>query len=177
MDFPSRIASRAARPLLRPRGVGASLLGSSPLRPLARRLRSRRWASGPALPGDEPEPVSVAFSHPRIARSGLAVEDVGKGSSHVLALSGELDSDSVPTLEGAISACCADGASSITLDLSELAFIDSSGLWTITVARKWCESHGHGFWLIPGPEPVQYVFEATGLSDVLPFKQPGWSPT
>jgi anti-sigma B factor antagonist len=180
MDFPSRIANRAARPLLRPRGVGAKLLRSSTLRPLARRLRSRRSASGaawPGPPGDEGEPVPVLFSHAEITRGGLVVEEVGDGSSHVLALSGELDSDSVPMLEAAISRCCADGPTSITLDLSELSFIDSSGLWTITVARKWCESHGHAFWLIPGPEPVQYVFEATGLSDVLPFKQPGWSAT
>jgi anti-anti-sigma factor len=94
----------------------------------------------------------------------------------VLVLTGELDSDSISTLEAAISGCCTNGQSSITLDLSELAFIDSAGLWTITIARKWAESHGHAFWLIPGPEPVQYVFEVTGLSDVLPFKKSGASP-
>jgi anti-anti-sigma factor len=118
-------------------------------------------------------PGSTVLNPPPRTHRGLVVEDVGDHRSHVLVLTGELDSDSVSTLEDAISRCCSDAQSTITLDLSKLAFIDSSGLWTITVARKWCESHGHGFWLTPGPQEVQYVFEVTGLSDVLPFKKDG----
>ncbi len=87
-----------------------------------------------------------------------------------LVLSGELDIRSIPTLEAAITHCYAGGATAITLDLSGLSFIDSAGLWTITAARRWCERQGYGFSLIPGPEQVQQVFEVTGLSDVLPFR-------
>jgi anti-anti-sigma factor len=103
------------------------------------------------------------------------VEDVGSGASHVLVLSGELDGDSIATLEDAIARCRLDGISTLTLDLSALEFIDSSGLWTITLINRWCERHGHGFVLVPGPEPVQHVFEVTGLSDVLPFEGEGSS--
>jgi anti-sigma B factor antagonist len=118
-------------------------------------------------------PSSVVLSPPPRTHGGLTVRDAGHDRAHVLVLAGELDSDSISTLEDAISDCCHHGPTTITLDLSKLAFIDSAGLWTITIARKWCESHGHGFWLIPGPEHVQYVFEVTGLSDVLPFKKDG----
>src|SRR5437899_2189278 len=72
-------------------------------------------------------------------------------------------------LQAEISRCHASGFKSILLDLSRLDFIDSTGLWVITTARRWCETHGCGFMLIPGSEPVQSVFELTGLSDVLPF--------
>jgi anti-anti-sigma factor len=88
-------------------------------------------------------------------------------------LSGDLDASSVPALETALGQCSAGGADSITLDLSGLRFIDSAGLWVITSARRWCERRGHDFWLVPGPPAVQYVFEVTGLSDVLPFRVPG----
>jgi hypothetical protein len=37
---------------------------------------------------------------------------------------------------------------------------------------RWCERQGRGFSLLPGPEPVQQVFEVTGLIDVLPFRSP-----
>jgi anti-sigma B factor antagonist len=100
----------------------------------------------------------------------LDVVDVGRDGLRRLVLTGALDTSSVPTLEDAISRCCAGETRAITLDLSRLTFIDSSGLWTITSARRWCERQGYGFSLIPGPEPVQQVFELTGLSDLLPFR-------
>jgi anti-anti-sigma factor len=62
------------------------------------------------------------------------------------------------------------GATTITLDLGGLGFIDSAGLWTITSAKTWCDRRGYGFSLLPGPATVHHVFEVTGLSDVLPFR-------
>jgi anti-sigma B factor antagonist len=170
MDLPSRVASYAARPLLRPRGVCSSIVRSSTLAPLARRFRSvrERRASRHAR-GASDDPALGALSRPGASPRGLRVEEVVSGGSHVLVLSGELDGDSIALLEDAIARCRLDGISSLTLDLSGLEFIDSSGLWTITLVKKWCERHGNEFALIPGPEPVQRVFEVTGLSDVLPF--------
>jgi anti-anti-sigma factor len=168
------VASYAARPLLRPRGVGASLVRSSTLAPLARRLRSARERRASRHAGARSDgPALASLSRPGESPRGLQVEDVGSGGSHVLVLSGELDGDSIATLEDAIARCRLDGIDSLILDLSGLDFIDSSGLWTITVVNRWCERHGHGFALVPGPEPVRHVFEVTGLSDVLPFEGEG----
>ena len=102
---------------------------------------------------------------------GLRVEDLGGPGLHTLALSGELDVHTLTTLEAAISRACNDGTRSLTLDLRGLTFIDSSGLWLMTRAWKWCEQHGCEFTLIPGSESIQRVFEETGLSDLLPFQE------
>jgi anti-sigma B factor antagonist len=98
------------------------------------------------------------------------VEELEHEGIHTLVLTGELDADSGPGLEGVISRLGGDGTRGITLDLRKLMFIDSSGLWTITLARRWCARKEYEFSLIPGPESVQRVFEMTGLLDVLPFR-------
>jgi anti-sigma B factor antagonist len=124
---------------------------------------------GGAPPADSPATTpDVNLESP--APTQLEVVDVGRDGMRRLVLKGDLDTSSVPTLEDAISRCCSGETRAITLDLSRLTFIDSSGLWTITSARRWCERQGYGFSLIPGPEPVQQVFELTGLSDLLPFR-------
>ena len=123
-----------------------------------------------ADPASDPTPTVVVES---VAAAQLAIEDVGSRELPRLLLTGELDVRSVPRLEAAVSRCCtrSRSARAITLDLRGLTFIDSSGLWTITAARRWCERQGYGFSLIPGPEPVHEVFEVTGLSDLLPFRE------
>ncbi|HWX95920.1 MAG TPA: STAS domain-containing protein [Solirubrobacteraceae bacterium] len=102
--------------------------------------------------------------------AGFGIVDVDSPTSHTLILTGELDTRAVPALEAAIARYCSDGPRGLTLDLSQLEFIDSSGLWTILSAMRWCERQGRSFSLLPGPEPVQQVFEVTGLIDVLPFR-------
>jgi len=102
---------------------------------------------------------------------GLAVEQIARDQDHhTLSLSGELDIASVPLLEAAVERTLAEPTKSLTLDLSELMFIDSTGLAAIVLASKRCEGHGHDFSLIRGPAAVQRLFELTGLVDALPFR-------
>jgi anti-sigma B factor antagonist len=105
---------------------------------------------------------------PRAA--GFAIDEADHKGVHTLILTGELDARSAPALEASIAERFAAGPGPIALDLGGLSFIDSSGLWTILAAMRWCERQGRGFSLLPGPEPVQQVFEVTGLIDVLPFR-------
>lgn len=161
MALPSEDAVGAARSLLRPRGAAAQRLGGSSLRTLALRFRTPKAMA------------RVNAERPRArAADGLSVsvEQTGTDRGCTLALSGELDGRSIVTLENALERCARGGASSITLDLRNLSFIDSAGLWTITTARTWCERRGHDFSLLPAAPPVQRIFEVTGLSDVLPFR-------
>jgi anti-anti-sigma factor len=104
--------------------------------------------------------------------SGLEIEERGNDRRCTLVLSGELDIASVPTLHAAVSRICQShvAAIGITLDLSKLVLIDSPGLAEITLASQLCERDGHAFALIPGPRPVQRLFELTGLIDALPFQ-------
>jgi anti-sigma B factor antagonist len=103
-------------------------------------------------------------------RRGLRVQTATQDGVHVLTLTGVLDMETLPTLESAISRLCRDGASEITLDMEDLSFIDSSGLWMITSANRWCTRAGCAFTLISPPEHIQRVFDVAGLSDVLPFR-------
>jgi anti-sigma B factor antagonist len=125
-------------------------------------------------PGAQPPPVADAEAPPP---TGLEVAETGRDGLRRLVLTGDLDAQSVPTLEDAISRCCRRETRAVTLDLSRLGFIDSSGLWTITSAKRWCERQGYGFSLIRGPEPIQEVFELTGLSDLLPFRDDDVAPS
>jgi stage II sporulation protein AA (anti-sigma F factor antagonist) len=59
----------------------------------------------------------------------------------------------------------------LTLDLSGLEFIDSSGLAAIVYADSSCERNGHEFAVICGPDAVQRVFELSGLAATLPFRR------
>jgi anti-anti-sigma factor len=62
------------------------------------------------------------------------------------------------------------GATGLTLDLSRLTFMGSTGLRLILLARDVCKVRGMAFALIPGPSQVQRVFEVADLVDRLPFQ-------
>ena len=104
-----------------------------------------------------------------MANVSLAVTDSPLEDAQLVALRGALDLDSVGLLEDVIARVWTPAITAMTIDLSELTFIDSCGLWTITTVNKWCTRGKVKLELIPGPESVHSVFELTGLSDVLPF--------
>jgi anti-anti-sigma factor len=97
------------------------------------------------------------------------VEDRVDGSRHILVLRGELDMLSSLELE-ATALAAKRGASHLTLDLSELTFLDLRGLRMVLFAKELCDWDGCDFRLVPGPPSVQRVFELTDLLDVLPFE-------
>ncbi|HEV2923853.1 MAG TPA: STAS domain-containing protein [Solirubrobacteraceae bacterium] len=89
------------------------------------------------------------------------------GDDHTLLLSGELDMAAEDELEAAIVSCA--GAARLTLDLSQLTFMDSTGLTLVLLADDLCKAHGIAFALVPGPRQVQRVFEIAGVLERLPF--------
>jgi anti-sigma B factor antagonist len=105
--------------------------------------------------------------------SGLEIDErVGDGRC-TLVLGGELDIASAPVLHAAVSRICQHGTAGaqITLDLSELIFIDSTGLAEIILTSQLCDRDGFELTVIPSPRAVQRLFELTGLIDALPFAQ------
>jgi anti-sigma B factor antagonist len=98
------------------------------------------------------------------------VQDVVSDRCHRLVLTGELDLAPAAELEAMLLRLCADGTKEITLDLSKLRFMGSTGLRIVLLAKELCEQHGCEFLLIAGPRNVQRMFELTGLLDVLPFQ-------
>ena len=101
----------------------------------------------------------------------LELQDAICAGRHVLKLSGELDLATAPDLQTAVVLICSSSTRIVTLDLHDLAFIDSAGLAAIIAASKLCRNLGYEFRLIPGPPAVQRVFELTGVLDGLRFEQ------
>lgn len=106
--------------------------------------------------------------------AGLQIEELSDGADHTLKLSGELEISSANTLQAAVTRLCEQPLQSLTIDLSGLQFIDSTGMAAIILASKICEREpdSHEFRLIAGPPSVQRLFEITGLLDLLPFVDP-----
>ena len=105
-----------------------------------------------------------------ISSDGLTVREVAGDGRHRLVLSGELDIASAPILESTIASLCANGTSAIVLDLSELTFMDSTGLRAVLSADKLCSGKGHAFTLTGASGPVRRLFELTGVSGALRFE-------
>jgi anti-anti-sigma factor len=88
----------------------------------------------------------------------------------VMRLSGDLDLAAVPRFESARAELGGDFAVMV-LDLSELAFIDSTGLRAVIAAMRDVNAMPARLEIVPGPPAVQRVFEVTGLIQQLPFRE------
>jgi anti-anti-sigma factor len=87
-----------------------------------------------------------------------------------VSLLGELDLASVNRTEEHLIAIDAREPVKVVVDLSGLAFMDSSGLRVLLLADARAREHGYDLVLLPGQEPVQRVFEMTGAHDLLRFE-------
>jgi anti-sigma B factor antagonist len=113
--------------------------------------------------------VTLGDGDPSRSRA-FEVQDIVSDSRHRLVLSGELDLAPASELEEMLLRLCGDGTKEITLDLSKLRFMGSTGLRLVLLAKELCEQNGCGFLLVSGPPNIQRMFEMTGLLDILPFE-------
>jgi anti-sigma B factor antagonist len=98
------------------------------------------------------------------------VQDVVSDGRHRLVLTGELDLAPAAELERLLQRICGDWTKEITIDLSKLSFMGSTGLRLVLLAKRLCEENDCRFLLVSGPANIQRMFELTGLLDVLPFE-------
>jgi anti-anti-sigma factor len=82
---------------------------------------------------------------------------------------GDLDLATVGILQARFAELRGDGVRQVTLDLSALAFMDSTGLRCVLDRDAEARQDGVTLALIPGPPAVQRVFEVTGTVTRLPF--------
>jgi anti-sigma B factor antagonist len=85
-----------------------------------------------------------------------------------VAPSGELDISTVPQVERALRPEDHE-VEAVTLDLSGLSFMDTSGLRLVLEEDRRARTGGHTLQLVPGAPHVQRVFELAGILDRLPF--------
>jgi anti-anti-sigma factor len=106
------------------------------------------------------------------ATVGIAVGVVGLNGSSLprLALTGELDIAGVPAVEAALAELEAARPPAIVLDLTRLAFVDSSGMRCVVRAHGRVVGAGGRFAVLAaGGSRVAATFELVGLDEHLPI--------
>ena len=100
-------------------------------------------------------------SEPVIA---LAVEHVDTGA--VVSVRGDLEFGTASVLHSTLIDLTHQGCNPLVLDLSELEFIDSTGLSLLVQAHQRIASDGHTFVLRNPTIRVQRVLEISGLAEL-----------
>jgi anti-sigma B factor antagonist len=100
-------------------------------------------------------------------QSNFAVHTHSAGRVFTLALSGELDLVSSPSLERAAEEQARLDVELIVVDLRGLNFMDSTGLHTLLRLHQATHDLGRRFALVRGPDQVQRLFDLTGLAETL----------
>jgi anti-anti-sigma factor len=98
----------------------------------------------------------------------LILRDERDGDTHVIQLLGELDIAGAPHLEERLQRVEATDAPAIIIDMSDLEFIDSTGVRLLLMCADRC-SDGSRLTILRGPKQVHRVFEITDLVGRLPF--------
>ena len=90
---------------------------------------------------------------------------------HRLAITpiGELDMSTAGKLDDAVRAAEATDAKRIVIDLSEVTFMDSTGLKLLLEAGARARANSNRLRLVRGSRRVQRVFELTKTEEILPF--------
>ena len=95
----------------------------------------------------------------------LAVEQANDRT--VVTVAGEIDLSTSEQLDGAVIDALAKETKHLTLDLSEVTFLDSSGLGVIVKALKRAKESETVFDVITANDRVLKVFKLTGLDAVI----------
>jgi anti-sigma B factor antagonist len=96
--------------------------------------------------------------------SNASIECAADSDPRLIRIRGEVDMSNVVTVESDLSGALAGRPTQVVFDLSELSFIDSSGIAVLLRAAEKTDS----LRLRNPTSIVQRIIEATGLTDVLP---------
>ena len=88
---------------------------------------------------------------------------------YVITVSGEVDLATSPNLDSEIIAAIESGTNSVVIDLTDVSFMDSSGLGVIVRGLKRCREADKELDLVITNERVLKVFGITGLDQVIPI--------
>ncbi len=92
-----------------------------------------------------------------------------QGATSTIELEGEWDLAQQAASTDAIARVLDRRPACLVLDLSQLSFIDSSGIHVLINAHNRCAAQATHLVIIPGPRAVQRVFEICNLVQSLPF--------
>jgi anti-sigma B factor antagonist len=102
----------------------------------------------------------------------IEVREKIDGETLVLSVDGELDLGSVPVLAQQVDAQAVGEGDALTLDLSGVTFMDSSGLRLLIEINERAKRDGWTLSLIPPQhESAMLVLQMTGADEALPFQR------
>ena len=112
-------------------------------------------------------------AHGRWPPVELSIAEDLSGERTTLRLSGELDMATARRLEAAVASALDRDETELTVDLSDISFMDSTGLRALLRARRDCERRDRAFFLIPAANGGQHrLFQVSGLIGHLTFQEP-----
>ena len=85
----------------------------------------------------------------------------------VVALEGEIDLSMVPDAERLIAEAEASEPGRLIIDLSDVTFMDSSGLRVLLTAHRRAEEAGRDFAIVKGGDTVNRLLDVTGVAERL----------
>jgi len=97
---------------------------------------------------------------------GLAVDVARQNGAHTVTLKGELDLNSSPGLRDLLHELLDDGKGHLVIELSELSFVDSTGLGVLVGALKKARQGGGDIELSTPTPAIRKALEITGLTQV-----------
>jgi anti-sigma B factor antagonist len=102
-----------------------------------------------------------------VADQGLSVGSEERDGVYRIALRGELDVSTAPQFNAALSDARIRNCHTLVVDLSELTFMDSTGLSAVLVGEMHARTRGQRFAVVRGPRHVQELFRLTGVDHFL----------
>jgi anti-sigma B factor antagonist len=98
-------------------------------------------------------------------RVELSVSQHGEDAVPVVGVSGEVDVYAAPELRERLTEMLQDGRS-VVVDLTEVGFLDSTGLGALVAARTSAAEHGASLPLVCTHQRILKLFTITGLDGV-----------
>jgi len=118
----------------------------------------------PASSPDSGVPSAVTSSPIEMSSSGTATRVTRTGGQATITVIGEIDIGSAPELHACLEQCLAEGSTEIILDMSDMTFIDSSGLAEIAYVTRVLKLRG-GRVALQKPAPtIRRLLDVVGLA-------------
>ena len=99
------------------------------------------------------------------AAQGLKVETTTVGNTPVVRVRGDVDLHCSPRLRELLLECVSQSSGTLHIDLSQVPYMDSSGVGTLVYVKREAERAGRRVVLIGLQPRVRSVFEVTHLDE------------
>jgi len=107
----------------------------------------------------------------------IAIVDADGDGGVTVALGGEVDLACVCELRETLDTAIDTSLGDVTIELSDVSFLDSSGLTVLVAAHRRLTATARRLTVRNPSRPVCRVFELSGLLDVLDVQPPASDPT